>query len=293
MKKTNIIIQSFLAKIVSEDWENVCGSEIAHLCQYVDFDKIPDRVIADNEEIYSIVPWEKVDRMKIIRVVARNLNIADLVDLTKYNYTIRETKNMLKIRPTLIYKIKKNLDELNHEDAFSLLTIGVEYLSEKINIKLYNFTPKEVYEIIEFNNFSQYIMIEVNLKELKDYHICDIIKNTGDIYYSLLDLTKLTARKWIEILSFQPQLFYDCDLKKFKESDIYNSVELISMFPNQDLDFLIKERSYKEELSALGWEKLIIARPNKYIDECCSSKLNETSWKRILDYHPQLIIYKS
>jgi len=291
-EKTNIVIQSFLVKIISDEWESLNNSETFHLCQYADFDKISDRIIADNEEIYSIIPWERVDRMKIVRVIARNIKIADLVDLSKFNYTIRETKNMLRIHPSLIHKIKTDLNTLKHEDAFALLTIGVEELSKKIDVKNYNFSPKEVYDIIEYNNFERRIILEINLKNLKDYHICDIIKNTGDEFFNLLDLNKLTARKWVEILSVQSQLLCCCNLNKFKESDIYNSVELISLFPRQDLDFLIKDRNYKEELSALGWEKLIITRPNEYIDECCSNKLNETNWKNILNYHPHLISYK-
>ena len=137
-----------------------------------------------------------------------------------------------------------------------------------------------------------HIIFEINLKELKDYHICDIIKNTGKMHYSLLDLNKLTARKWIEILTFQPQLLYDCDFSKFKESDIYNSVELIFMYPNENLNFLIKDRNYKQELSALGWEKLIITHPDEYIHECCSNKLNETNWRKIINFHPQLVSFK-
>lgn len=292
-EKTNIIIQSLLSKIITDEWVIQDEDGLCHMCQYVDFDKIPDRTIADNEKLHKMIPWENVDRMKIVRVVARNSKIADFVDLSKYNYKIREIKNMLKIRPYLIDKMSIDLNKISHEDAFELLTIGVEELSKRIDTKKYDFTAKEIYEIIEYNNFVESIARDFDLKDLKDYHICDIIINTGDMYFDILNLKKLTARKWVEILQVRPELLSYCDFEKFKQSDIYNSVELICLFTYEDFDFLIKERKYQEELSALGWEKLLINKPDEYKDICCYSKLNETNWKKIIKAHPELITYKS
>lgn len=293
-EKTNIIIQSFLAKVLSYDaWKQLNKDEILHVCKFVDYEKIPERVIADNEEIYSNVDWDRVDRMKIVRLVARNVNICKFIDLESYNYSIFEVKNMLKIHPQLIYKLNIDINNINHRDAFVLLTIGNEELSEMIDVRNFDFTPKEVFEILEFNNFNDKVMREINLKDLKDYHICDIIKNTGDVYFELLDLGKLTARKWLEILEIRPNLFDYCDIKKFESCDIFNSIELICLFPYKDLDYLIKKADYQQDVSAFGWEKLIIAKPNEFIDICSYWKLNETNWKNIADYHPHLIAYKT
>jgi len=292
-EKTNIIIQAFLSKIISDEWTELKREELRHMCQYVDYNKIPDRIIANNEDMHDMIPWDNMDRMKIVRVVARNAKIADYVDLAKYNYSIREVKNMLRIQPFLLDKINVDLNKVGHEDAFSLLTIGVEEISNRIDIKKYDFTAKETYEIIEFNSFISNVVREFDLKKLKDYHICDIIINTGDEFFDILNLNNLTARKWLEILQVRPELFSYCDLKKFQQSDIYNSVELICLFPDEELDFLIQDRNYREELSALGWEKIIICKPNEYIDLCSYWKLNETNWKNITRYHPQLITYKT
>jgi len=292
-QKTNIIVQAFLSKIISDEWVELNSEELRHLCQYVDFNKIPDRTIADNEVMHDMIPWESFDRMKIIRVVARNVRIADYVDLSKYNYTIREAREMLRIRPHLIDKINIDLEKMNHEEAFCLLTIGAEELSEKVDVSKYEFTAKEKFEIIEFNEFADGVIRSFDLSNLKDYHVCDMIINTGDIYFQSLDLNKLTARKWIEILENRPELLCYCNFLKFIQSDIYNSVELICLFPDENFDYLIKERNYKEELSAFGWEKLIINKPGKYINECCFWKLNETNWKNIVNVHPQLITYKT
>lgn len=291
-EKINIIVNSFLPKIIIDEWKEINYDELEHICQYIDYDKIPDRVIADNEKLQKIISWHEVDRMKVIRIVARNENAVKFVDLSSYGYTIREAANMLRIRPHLIKNINIDLLKINHSEAFILLSIGDKDLSAKIDVKKYDFTAKEVYEIIEFNNFSESIMEEIDLKKLKDYHICDIIINTGNIYFDILDLKKLTARKWLDILQIRPELFYRCDLEKFEQSDIYNSVELINLFAYEDLDFLIEGRDYKKELSALGWEKLLIVKPDKYANICCYNKFNESNWKTILEAHPFLISYK-
>lgn len=292
IEKTNIIIQASLSKIISDDLYLLNDLEIEHMLKYVDFNKIPDRIIADNDFVYHMINWDLVDRMKIIRLVSRNINLTNFIDISIYKYSIEEVKNMLKIHPILIDNLNIDLEKISTKEAFILLTIGIDEISFRIDVESYNFTPKQAYEIIEFNEFSETIMRKVNLNQLKDYHICDIIINTGDKYFDILDLKKLTARKWLEIFQNIPKLVQSCDLNIFKTCDIYNSIELICMFPHEDFDFLIKDRDYQSEISSFGWEKLIINKPNEYIDICCYWKLNETNWKNIIESHPDLIAYK-
>ena len=292
-EKTNTIVQSFIAKIISEEWVELSENELRNLCQYADYNKIPDRIISNNEELHDMIPWERVDRMKIIRVVARNIKIINFVDLSKYNYTIKEARSFLKIHPHLIDKIGIDFEKIKKAEAFSLLTVGLEEISEKIDVKKYDFNASETYDIIKANNFKEHIIGRISLINLEDYHICGIIINTGDKHFDILNLNKLTTKKWVEILQNRPELLYYCDLKMFLKSDIYNSVELICIFPNEDFDYLIKDRNYKEELSPLGWEKLLMSKPDIYSDICCFEKLNETAWKNILEFCPSLINYKN
>ena len=291
-EKTNIILQSFLCKIISEDSDVIKKSELNHLLKYVDYNKLPDRVIADNDYMHDMILWESMDRMKIVRIIARNANTIKYIDLSKYNYKIREVKNMLRIRPFLIDRLNFNLNTICHKDAFELLTIGIDEISEKINIRNFNFTSKESYEIIAFNDFEQTIVEQFNLKKLKDYHVADILIYTGIKYLNMVDINVLTARRWVEVLRERKELFEFCNLEKFKESDIYNSVELICLFPNENIDFIIKDRDFKQELSAFGWQKLIIAKPDEYVNCCCYWKLNDANWRNITFQHPNLIAYK-
>lgn len=291
-EKVNIIINSFLIKIISEQWEFLSEDKFFHLCQHVDYNKVPDRVIANNDYLHKIIPWERVDRMKIVRLIARNIDILKFINLSEYNYKIKEVIPLLRIHPNLFSLLEFDLNKINQDEAFSLLTIGEQKITEKVKVEDYDFSSKQIYEIVEPHNFSDEIMGRVDLSKLKDYHICEIIKNTGEKYFDLLDVDKLTARKWVEILEEVPFLFFRCNLKKFEQSDIFNSILLISMFPEENLDFLIKNRNYKDDISAFGWEKLLIAKPNDYVDECPMWKLNDVAWRNILTYHPELIVFK-
>jgi hypothetical protein len=89
-EKVNIIIQTFLVKIISDEWTDVSESEMYHICQHADCNKISDRVIANNETLQKVIPWEKIDRMKIIRLITRNVNIINFLELSEYNFSIKE-----------------------------------------------------------------------------------------------------------------------------------------------------------------------------------------------------------
>lgn len=282
-----------LSNIILNEWNNLSIDELMALCQTTDCNLIPDRIIADNEEIHSIIDWCQMDRMKIIRLVIRNINILKFVDLSKYNYTTEEAKYLLKTYPEVISHLNINLKEANKKDVYEILLLGVTDVVDKIDINKYSFNFIEIFEIIKAFNYNDFIMKQINLDELKDYQMVDIILNADEKYIEILNLDKLTAKKWLEILEKKPELLKYCDKNKFKQSDIFNSVELICLFKDEYLNYLIKDRDYKEELSAYGWEMLLICKPDDFIDLCCMEKLNNSTWKTILFHQPQLVACRS
>ena len=233
--------------------------------------------------------------MKVVRIIARNPNALNFIDLATYNYDISEVNKAIKIYPELADIININTSNLNRKDAVNILNTGNKELSSNVDIKKYNFTSKEIYEFIKKSEFDENFIELSDFENMKDYQICETIMMTGTKYINQLQLDKLTARKWLEILKDDISLLEYCDLNKFIKSNIFNSVELVCLTKqddSQNLHFLIKDRNYKKELSALGWERLIINFPKEYIDECCYWKLNESSWSNILFFHPNLSSYK-
>lgn len=292
-KKIKLIVDSFLTFILEGDWDILNYGTLKHLVKNCNIDILKDTIISDNKDIYENIVWSRVGRVKLLRLISRNPAIIDQIEIDKYKFTIEEAKYFLRLRPDMLETLKIDLNTISKKDAHILLTLGMPEFSTKIDIGKYYFTSKENYEILEKNLFKEYIFNSLKLNNLKDYHIADIIKHTGELYIHQLAIKKLTTKKWCEILDVQPSLLSFCNLEKFKEGDIFNTAKLVSLFQEPNLSYLIKEREdYKEELSALGWEKLIIAKPDEFIDECNFEKLNDNNWREILLYHPSLRAYK-
>lgn len=292
--KIKLIVNSFLAYILEDDWSILNYGSLKHLVHNADYGLIPDSIIANNEEVYNNVEWERIGRMKLLRIISRNPSIIDSIDLDDYNFTIEESKYLLKAYPAMLDKLKIDLKNINKKEAYILLTLGVEEFLPKVEIEKYKFTSKESYEILKASQFDRYVFDKIRIEFLKDYHIADIIKYTGQKYIEELNFQKLTQKKWCEILEIHPNLLNYCELNKFKTGDIFNTVKLVSLYDDLNLSYLIKERkNYKDELSALGWEKLIISKPDDFIDECVCWKLNDNNWNKIISHHPKLIAYKT
>jgi hypothetical protein len=63
-KQIDIIISSFLDKTI-DYYEILSKDELSHVFKYINYEKISDRTLADNEWFYDIVDWKRVDKMKI------------------------------------------------------------------------------------------------------------------------------------------------------------------------------------------------------------------------------------
>lgn len=265
--------------------------EIKHASKYFVYDFIEDRYLADDEILpYLHIP--SLTKQQIVRIIGRNRNFLNYVDIKKIGLTVKDARHLLTMNPDFYEIFGFNENNQTKDDALSLLFTRHERLLDKINIAKHDFTGKESYAILEANNFKENIFNQINLSVLKDYHIADILIHTGTKYIDHFDLSLLSAKQWTRILIQNEDLIGHCDYAVFKKADIYYSVELVEAYEEPDFTFLIDERDYQEDLSGLGWTKLIIAYPDKYINDCNFNKLSESNWQMILDEHPNLIVYK-
>lgn len=291
--KIKFLVNSFSVYFLEGTWEMLNYGTLKHLIRNCDCNLIQDSIISDNQDVYENINWGAMNRMKILRIISRNPGVIKFIDLNKYKFSIEEAKYLLVSRPDLFEVMGFDIERINQKEAYILLSTGVKEFYMRINIKKFVFTPKESYDILEASGFIEHVFNQLNTASFNDYYIADIIKNTGKKYIKRLDLKKLTPKKWNEIFFIFPIFIEFCDLKKYQESDIFYTAQLIFIFQSPELVYLIRERkNYKDEISALGWEKLIIGQPNEFIDECVFEKLNGGNWKRILYYHPELAVYK-
>jgi len=287
----HIIVKSLLDNALSNiDLFN--DDELRFICEILDYKNVPDRYFVDNPRIHPFIRWEKLDKMQAVRIVIRNLDLIEKINLKKYNYRIKEIFFLIHKKPELLFThFNFSFDNLSHDDAFFLLCIGNEKYWDLIDIDKYRFNFIETLHIIRAYNFKRSIIQILDYKSLKSYQVAEILINTGEEMLDLFDIDSLTTLDWLNILPYQPDLLYYCNYEKFIQGDPYNLIQLVVLFDSPDLSYLLDSVD-TNDITPLGWEKLLISRPDKFVDKCRFYKLNENNWSVISCYRPELLVYK-
>ena len=288
----NIIIEAMLASYFCSYTSELEYGELKHINKFIKYESIPDRLIADNEELHPFICWDRISKMQAIRLVSRNLDLIKYINLKKYDYRIREIFWFIKTDYTRLFKyFDFDISKASHEDNYLLLCIGEEYFEKEIKIEDFKFSFIESMDIIRAYKYKRDVITRLQYENLKNYQVTEIVANTGEESLDLFDLEFLSTLNWIELLNYQPGFIYHCDLEKFKRGDLFNLVQLVVLFDTPDLSYLILESNLRD-ISPFGWEKLLICNPDKYTDICDFSKLNEDNWSRIAPARPELLAYK-
>lgn len=292
-----IITNAFISDLFSKHFDILDELELNHISDVVDYNSVPDNVIVDNIEIRNCIRWDRINKMKLIRLLIRFID-RDLEDLEeikkniqKYDYKIRDLHFLFMRDPRFIDFFNIDLQKLNTNDAALLLSFGSDYFLEKINLSNYVFNFRESMNIIIGYKYDRDIIEKVNYKSLKGYQISEILSETEERDIDILNLSLMNSIDWVNLLKKKPGMIKYCDYKTFKESDIFNSIQLCCMFKDLNLSYLILERDLSE-ISPLGWEILLINKPNEFVDLCDFKKLEEINWINILNIRPELSIYK-
>jgi len=297
MKNIPIVIDAILANTLVNHWHELTPSMLKKLSKSVDFNLIPDRVIVNNEDVRRIVDWDSMDKMKLIRVFIRCIDVGtDIADEIKphldgHQYKIKNIIHLLGRRPHYIEYFPIDLNKLKTIEAASLLSIGETYFLNKIDLSNYRFNFKESMNIIQGYNYRRDIIEQVNYKALKGYQIAEILIESGERDLDILSTSKMTNIDWINLLERRPEMLKYCDYSKFNRGDIYYSIRLCCMFETPDLSHLVLDRDISE-ITPFGWEKLLIEKPGKFLAFCNFEKLDDNNWSNILEVHPQLHVHK-
>ena len=291
-QQLGIILQSILADFFCKNYSELSEKELRHINKYVDYDAMPDRVIADNEQLHSYIEWGRISKMKAIRLVSKNFDLTKYINLKKYDYKIREIFWFIKSDYTRLFEFFSiDFSKCSHEDTYLLLCLGEDYFEQRFNFQDYKFSFIETMDIIRAYKYRRDIILRLEYTKLKNYQYTEIFSNTGEENIDLFDIDELSTLNWLELLNYQPDFIEFCDTDKFKRGDLFNLVQLIILFEKPDLSYLL-DGIDKDEISAFGWEKLLICSPEKFTDMCDFRKLNEDNWSRISKYRPELIPYK-
>lgn len=288
------IITNALISRIYTDWTSYTFSEaeLMHICNVVNYSSVEDRHIADNQSLYPYIKWDKLDKMQAIRIVARNPALLTKIDLKKYKYKTKEIFFLIQNNYKLIFTyFEFDFANLPQEDAYFLFCLGKDEFLQLMDITKYKFGIIETMDIIRAYKYRKDIIEKLNYNELKNYQVTEILMNTGDESLELFNLEFLSTLNWLDLLSQQPDFIYRCDFEKFTNGDPFNLVQLVVLFDKPDLSYLINQIDI-DDITAFGWEKLLIARPDKFVSLCDFSKLNENHWIEIGMHRPELLIHK-
>ena len=291
-QELSIILESILADFFCKNYSDLSEKEMRHINKYVDYDSIPDRVLSDNAYLHSYIEWGRISKMKAIRLVSKNFALLEHINLKKYEYKIREIFWFIKTDYTRLFQFFSfDLSKCSHEDVYLLLCLGEDYFEQRIDFGDYKFSFIETMDIIRAYKYRRDIILRLDYSKLKNYQYTEILSNTGEESMNLFDMEELSTLNWLELLNYQPDFIEMCDTDKFKRGDLFNLIQLVILFDKPDLSYLITEID-TNEISAFGWEKLLICSPEKFTDMCDFRKLNDDNWGRIAIYRPELIPYK-
>ena len=244
---------------------------------------INDRELIKNVEMHNFIDWKIMDRKKVIRIIARDVDLLDRIDMFSYNFSTTELYPIFLQYPELIKQFINNFEELSPLEIIKLLECNYDLIDE-IDITSYKFNKKDTIEIVKKFRNSKKIIERIDLSILDHFSTRNLICQTGVDYIDRLDIKSLKNADWIEILKQHPDLLDFCNLKIFENNDCYLLTKLALMFP--ELYYLIHDNI--DKISPLGWENLITEDLEKYQDICKWEKFNETNWNNITRKHPSL-----
>lgn len=292
VKDINSILLCLINDLFCTMWAELSEKELKHISNLLDYPNIEDRYLCDNEELHPYVKWDKLEKMQAIRVVTRQPDLLEKIDLKKYEYRIKDIWYFIQADYTRLTKyFDFDLKNLSKDDAHLLLCIGVEEFLDEIDLEKYDFNHIECFNIIKAYDCQRKVIVRLNYSLLNSHQIAYIFKATNEKMLDLFSFESLTTLNWLDLFCYRPNFIKYCDFEKFKYGDPFNLIQLITLFENPDFSYLLDEID-KDEITALGWEKLLIHKPEKYLHICDFKKLKENNWVEILKSRPSLDVYK-
>lgn len=286
-----VVALSISNRVLIYENEYLSPEEIISLIKRTDINSIPDDLLSLSDNIHPYIDWNKIQKQKLLRLLVRCSKIKNFVDLNRFNYTFKEISYCIKMHPELIHEFGFDLGKLEKNEIVELLKTGREYFIDHIKFDPNIFSATEAFFILKSFEFNPSLMEKLNIFNipLNPQYLRDIIIHTGKEYIERFDLKILEPIDWINVLRSDKELIIYCDNTVFNRGDIFYLIEFVILFP--EYRYMINDLN-KEQITTLGWEKLLIKFGEDIVDLCDFSIITEVSWNKILSYKPGLHVYK-
>lgn len=252
------------------------------LIDKIDLSNISDRDFFSNERIRKFVDYERISKKQLVRLITRDPEILNKVNIGKFRFKIKDLQYFLKLWPEYIKLFNFDLKNVSGEELIILLGVDVSY-ADQVDFEKINFAKYQLTEFLQkFHHRKPIIRRILNCEsissEIDNFQMRNLIISTGSEFCEYLNLSKLTDLDWFEILKKRREMIGWCDTSIFEKNDCYILVKLLPYVP--ELENLII--SNKEKLSNLGWEKLLRYDFEKFYPLCCFECLDYKTRKMFL-----------
>lgn len=252
------------------------------LLNRIDLSNISDREFFSNERIKRFVDYERVSKKQLVRLITRDPEILNKVNIGKFRFKIKDLQYFLKLWPEYIDLFNFDIKDISGEELIILLNVDSKY-ADKVDFEKVAFTK---YELSDFLNafrhrkpiITKALSSKKIVSELDNFQTRTIILNSGTEYINYLDLNKLNNMDWFEILKVHKEMIDCCDVSIFEKNDCYLLVKLLPYLPQ--LEGLVI--SNKDKISNIGWEKLLRYDFEKFYPLCCFECLDYRTRKMFL-----------
>lgn len=287
-QKKDIIKEALLHSVAL--FPNTLANEklFRKLAHFIDPNLIDDRTLLANKLLIDFVDFTKFSKSKLIRMLIRQPSLVSKIDINKAGFVLNDLMPLFQFHPDMIDLFSFNFGNLTPIEAINVISINPE-LAPKIPLESYRFSKKEILTIVQKFADNESILARINLKELDHYATRALIVKAGTEYIEQLDTQKLKVEDWLYIVEQRPDLVAHVNIPLFEKGDCFGLVKLVLMFPN--LGYLIEQN--RDKISALGWEKLLIADPEHYIQICKADVLRAKNWEVIVNQQPKLAGYRN
>lgn len=252
------------------------------ILDFIDVSNITDREFFSNEKIRRLVNYERISKKQLIRLIIRDPEILNKVNIEKFRFKIKELQYFLKMFPEYIDIFNLDFGKVDGDEFLILMEINQNYANQ-IDFEKVDFAKYQLSELIKKFHHRPLIInkaLECNkiVNQLDNFQIRQLILYSGENYIQNLDLSKLNDLDWFEIIKQKPELLTYCNTEIFEKNDCYMLVRLFRYAPN--LEPLII--SNKQKISNLGWEKLLQYDFEKFYPLCCFECLDYKTRKMFL-----------
>lgn len=218
--KKEIITKAICHYVALLDSNFLPESIFKKLSKFINPNFIDDKSLLLNERIKNYIDWDKLDKLKLIRLIVRDKYVIERLDLNKHDFTLKDLIPIFVMHPDLIEHFDMDYDNLSSIDAIKLLQINSNFL-HKIDLGKYKYSKSEIIKILESFHKNPDIINKLNLETLDHFAIRTLILKSGDKYIDKLDLKKVKALDWLEILKNKPELIDYCDVSIFQTGDCF------------------------------------------------------------------------